>query len=622
MGSMTLLLILAVIVLFFLVFTLQSRVKAIESRLRQGITATTVPSPSSAPLMQPASTHVTAPTTAASQGTPVSPMAAPTPTPQPTPIPAFDVIAWLKEDWLLKLGALLLLLGFTWLVTLAFSNNWIGPLGRILIGYIAGMGFLAWGWHRSDKAFGQGSVLMVLGSAILMLTSYAAYAIYGFLPPLAALFLMFLGVLVIAIRSVVYQKRSLAITSLALFGVLPLIVNFTQDLPWLFAYLLVVVLGMLWVIAVRKWNILLLLSSILVAFYSLIQSSGLIGFILDYDRPRFGPDLELGLLLIYAITAVFFVAHTTGILRSEPGKDRIHLTVAVINASVLVYWITLAVRPEWRSLMLIAWMLAFTVAAFLLSRMAKRNEPFIVYSFIGIVLLAAATAAQFQGPILTVAYTVEAAVLVFVTYFLRKSIERAEQWSFFLLGPAFLALSSITSPLWRKGIFHEDFLALLVLIIVIGGVMAFLTVLRSEAKQKMSQIGVLWMVVGSLYAFAMLWVVLHAGTPVMETITNVYGRTVTVPKKLLDSEVATMLSLFVYTLVGLITYIMGRTQQRKTLSIYGIIVLLSVVGRLLVVDVWEMDLVGRIVTFLLIGGLLVTAALIGRKKKTTTLEVA
>ena len=43
-------------------------------------------------------------------------------------------VTWIKEDWLMKLGALLLLIGFGWFATYAFLNNWIGPAGRISLG--------------------------------------------------------------------------------------------------------------------------------------------------------------------------------------------------------------------------------------------------------------------------------------------------------------------------------------------------------------------------------------------------------------------------------------------------------------------------------------------------------
>lgn len=40
---------------------------------------------------------------------------------------------------------MLLLIGFGWLTTYAFLNNWIGPMGRIALGIIAGSLFILLG---------------------------------------------------------------------------------------------------------------------------------------------------------------------------------------------------------------------------------------------------------------------------------------------------------------------------------------------------------------------------------------------------------------------------------------------------------------------------------------------
>ncbi len=67
-----------------------------------------------------------------------------------------QLISWVKEDWLLKLGALLLLIGFGWLVSYAFANNWIGPMGRITLGIMAGAVFILLGYWRIQKFIHQG----------------------------------------------------------------------------------------------------------------------------------------------------------------------------------------------------------------------------------------------------------------------------------------------------------------------------------------------------------------------------------------------------------------------------------------------------------------------------------
>ncbi len=115
--------------------------------------------------------------------------------------------AWIKEDWLLKLGALLLLIGFGWLATYAFLNNWIGPMGRIALGIIAGALFILLGWWRIQKYLHQGGVFLVLGSTTILLTTFAARQVYDFFTPFSALAIMFLSTAFVALASVKYRHN-------------------------------------------------------------------------------------------------------------------------------------------------------------------------------------------------------------------------------------------------------------------------------------------------------------------------------------------------------------------------------------------------------------------------------
>ena len=122
------------IILFYWLYRMNGRIRRLEER-------------SNGQPVAPQSASVQGPAPAALPGGDI---------PQSVPEPAyvvqqqsgFDVVAWFKEDWLLKLGALLLLFGFGWFVTYAFLNNWIGPVGRITLGIVAGVGILLLGWWR------------------------------------------------------------------------------------------------------------------------------------------------------------------------------------------------------------------------------------------------------------------------------------------------------------------------------------------------------------------------------------------------------------------------------------------------------------------------------------------
>ena len=78
---------------------------------------------------------------------------------------------------------------------------------------------------------------------------------------------------------------------------------------------------------------------------------------------------------------------------------------------------------------------------------------------------------------------------------------------------------------------------------------------------------------------------------------------------------AVTIALFVYTVVGLVAYSIGRTQENAVYKRVGVLLLAAVVLRLGLVDVWVMETVWRIVTFLGIGLLFIGTALLERSPK-------
>ena len=48
------------------------------------------------------------------------------------------------SQWFNRIGILAVLIGMAWFLKLAIDNHWIGPLGRVLIGLIAGAGLIVW----------------------------------------------------------------------------------------------------------------------------------------------------------------------------------------------------------------------------------------------------------------------------------------------------------------------------------------------------------------------------------------------------------------------------------------------------------------------------------------------
>ncbi len=212
-------------------------------------------------------------------------------------------------------------------------------------------------------------------------------------------------------------------------------------------------------------------------------------------------------------------------------------------------------------------------------------------------MLAAATAVELSGAALTIAYIIEIALALVVIYYATENKAAAEKASLLFIVPAALSLESIAAPVWHNAILHKHFFVLLILAGALLGTGSYFIRKRQTASlqgspAKTSGIGQFLVVVGSVYAYIIVWLSTHA---------------------VLAVDIATMTSLVAYTIVGMTTNIYGKIHGQKGLQIYGGALLAFVIGRLLLVDVWQMELVGRITTFFLIGALLMSTAFIGRK---------
>lgn len=564
------------VILFAMIRRLDGRIRQIE----HGRTVSSVPAP--APLYSAVSQ-----TAASTQsvGAHASPQ-------QPNQVRSEDlwshkIVEWLKEDWLLKLGALLLLIGFGWLVTYAFMNNWIGPMGRIALGLIAGTAILAFGSWRMEKYVNQGGIFLALGSTVILLTTFAAREIYDFFTPLTALAVMFLSAAFTALASVRHKTQALAMISIILAGIAPLLTNSpSQDYVSLYWYLLVIICGIIWITIITGWRALPLAALILFTFYSIPHLS-LYARYASIDRASLLP-------FEYAVAAILFIVTMLTFLKRKDSELGLDMVTAAGNGMLLLWWILAAAPREWRSMIIVAWMMVFIVGAFVVYRITKARQPFYIYAAVGITMLASATAVQWHGRTLVIAYAVECVAIALATYLVTRNVRAAERTSILFAVPVFLSLTSFSSSAWRLKVFHADFAVLFIMgVFLLGMGMWFREMYHRLPDSPKERWYPTLIIAGSIYAFGLLWLSLHAGIQ--------------------KNDTAVTMALFIYTLVGLLTYFYGKFKSRRIVQYYGGVVLGLVVLRLLAVDVWGMALAGRIVTFFLVGAMLMGTAFVGRR---------
>ena len=197
------------------------------------------------------------------------PLAAPVAeTPEPAPAEAFVPQAQSKASeapreletefgltWVSRTGAVTLLFCAAFLFKYAIDKQWIGPGGRVLLGVLAGVAALGWGerlWRGRHAVYGQ--AVSGLGIAVLYVSLYASFGLYHLLPAGAA-FVLMAGVTAVAIR-LALRYGTAAMAALGLLGgyLTPGLLSHGENrAALLFAYVLVLDAGALWLARTRNW---------------------------------------------------------------------------------------------------------------------------------------------------------------------------------------------------------------------------------------------------------------------------------------------------------------------------------------------------------------------------------
>ncbi len=600
---------------------------------------------------------------------------------------------WLKTDWQIKLGALLLLISFGWFARYAFMNNWIGPVGRISLGIIAGMAIAAFGTLRLKTHRTQGEIFLVLGSSIVLVTIFAARYYYQMFSPLVALFAMFLASAYVAVISAKEKNTLLAFSGLILGGLAPLFtVSSGLDPSILFTYLLAVTLGSIWLAYFHERREIISSGLGVYTFYSLMH----------LDITVFNRENTMMLAFFFVFAALFAAANITNHIKTKSGGHFSDILVALINNTLVLVWIMSLASEPLNSILLLAWAALFAGCAFASRIFGNTKELWAIYYGSAITLLAVATAEQFGGNTLVVAFTLEVLAIIAATHAIKKDFVVTRRMTWLLIVPIFMSLDTIMSVRWQS----DNVLPLVGTLGIIaasciglGFVLRYLSDKTNEAKLTVSTL----FTVGITYLYVILERLLNGNTLIAAftvmglaviAATHVIKKDFTTTRRLawllllpaimsvntifssqwqngkllplvttlgviaaacfvlasvyknisdatdeahvtitalnivgsaylyvilwrvshvwLTADMATMTSLIVYTVVGLATNLYGQLHKHKTLRLYGGVLLGLVVARLLIVDIWEMAIPGRIVTFFLIGTLLMSTAFIGR----------
>ena len=185
------------------------------------------------------------------------PPAAPPPPPRVTvpPRPKKSVESLIGAHWLNRVGIAAVLIGVAFFLKLAIDNEWIGPAARIGIGVAVGIALLVWSdrFHRHEqRAFAHSLEVVAVG--ILYLSIWASSQTYTLISngaSFGAMAIVSIALVVLAIRHQSEFLAGLALTSGFLTPVL-LSTGVNREVP-LFSYVSLLDVAALVLVALYPW---------------------------------------------------------------------------------------------------------------------------------------------------------------------------------------------------------------------------------------------------------------------------------------------------------------------------------------------------------------------------------
>jgi uncharacterized membrane protein len=472
---------------------IMDRVRGLEAQLRQlhaerggAVTAPPAqaaqaadagPLSASAPFSIPADIETQRPPDPAPVAPPPKPVAPPAPPPfqRPAEIPPPQFLTFQEKaaatdpaslesrigsTWFNRIGILAVLIGVAWFLKLAFDNHWIGPIGRVFSGLLAGVALIVWSERFQKRGFAAFSYsLKAIGSGTLYLSLWAAYQVYALVPAGVAFAAMIAVTAFNGLLAWAEESELLALYAIAGGLATPMLISTGGNHEiTLFSYLLVLDLAVLVLVALRAWSRLLFVSA-----------AGTAVFVLAWWFSFYGQDqaprtaIFLGcffLVFSFAPRLVHAPVDESGSMRGWDALALVVLPLANATLSFLGFYCLLSPAVvDWAG----PWLaVAFAAYYLLLMRLPERGILRAGYSALpslhlamAIIFLTMAIPLKTQDRWMTIGWLVEGAVLLWMAVRVRSSLVRAFALISLALGLG--ALLAVNPPAATQPFLNERF---------------------------------------------------------------------------------------------------------------------------------------------------------------------
>lgn len=330
-----------------------------------------------------------------------------------------DMEKFIGENLINKIGIAILVAGIGYFVRFAIAQEWIGEVGRVLIGVLAGGGLLAVA-HRLRARFAAfSSVLVAGGLSVLYFTIAIAFSDYTIFSQTAAFAIMVVITGFAVALSIAYNRVELAVMSLVGGFATPFMVSSGQgNYVVLFTYILILDGGMLVLSAFKKWP---LVHWVAYIFTVLLFGGWLAAKVLD-NTPGLltNPPYTGALVFATLFYTVFVVRNLFDRLRAESTFKGVDISLFLSNTA-FYYAAGMGIlshidKGSYQGLFtLVLGVVNFGYAALLFRR--SGTDTTLLYLLIGLVItfVSLTIPVQLNGNYITMFWALEAVLLLWLS---------------------------------------------------------------------------------------------------------------------------------------------------------------------------------------------------------------
>jgi uncharacterized membrane protein len=540
---------------------------------------------------------------------------APAQPPAPPPLAPLSVSAYQhREDsdvettiagrWFNYVGILAVALAVSFFLKYAFDNNWIGPVGRVTIGLIVGAALYPlgqWIFKRGYTYYAEG--ITGLGAVILYLSVWAGWHYYHIFSQGLAFPLMI--VITCFTVAVALGRKSERIAALALIGGLltPILVSTGQNAEvTLFSYLVALSIGMLGIAWTRKWR----------SIAPVVFAGTLIYFWGWYSDFYDASELSTTLLFATVFFLLFAALPAARSLR-EGVLSSLEIGIVVSNAFSYLIALRLMLWNEYR------WGLTFAVLALAAVHLfaehalprkdsAANRLARMLYDGLALTFATLAIPIRLEGKWITIAFVAEGLVLIWSGLRARSLALRAAGLVLFALVAIRLGILVLSAEAAATFLLNQRFLTLV--FCAACWLAAFFLARSSDCQLSEPETHCFFFLeIAANFVFLLA---------LSMDVWDLFGR---MPSLGIDRERAQQLALsLLWVGYALALLVWGAIRQSAPLRWQGLALLGLAIGKAFFFDLSFLTTFYRIVSFFVLGLVLLAVSFYYQKRSKTRLK--